>query len=102
MYSTVCEIYVSIHAMDQLVRYSSMSSLLTALSETLKHFHCHLTEFELEEIMDYSEIWYLGLDTNKIEASRRTPHNSGYDDEHGSYIKVRLYIFFTLAISVPY
>ncbi|XP_031420010.1 dual specificity tyrosine-phosphorylation-regulated kinase 4 [Clupea harengus] len=57
-------------------------------TETLKHFHCHLTEFELEEIMDYSEIWYLGLDTNKIEASRRTPHNSGYDDEHGSYIKV--------------
>uniref|UniRef100_A0A8C9R378 dual-specificity kinase n=1 Tax=Scleropages formosus TaxID=113540 RepID=A0A8C9R378_SCLFO len=47
-----------------------------------------LTKYEQEEILDYSEIWYLGLDTKKIEASHGTPQNSGYDDEHGSYIKV--------------
>lgn len=62
----------------------------------LKHFQNQLTEYEREEIMDYSEIWYLGLDTKKIEGSQGSPQNSGYDDEHGSYIKVRYgisYIF---------
>ncbi|KAL0155249.1 hypothetical protein M9458_049512, partial [Cirrhinus mrigala] len=53
----------------------------------LKHFQNQLTEYEREEIMDYSEIWYLGLDTKKIEGSQGSPHNSGYDDEHGSYLK---------------
>ncbi|XP_048113102.1 dual specificity tyrosine-phosphorylation-regulated kinase 4 [Alosa alosa] len=57
-------------------------------TETLKHFHCHLTKFELKEIMDYSEIWYLGLDTKKIEGSHGTSLNSGYDDGHGNYIVV--------------
>ncbi|KAI1888390.1 hypothetical protein AGOR_G00184650 [Albula goreensis] len=57
-------------------------------TEALQNFQDRLTEFEQEEIMDYSEIWYLGLDTKKIEASQGTPQNSGYDDEHGSYIKV--------------
>ncbi|XP_057186193.1 dual specificity tyrosine-phosphorylation-regulated kinase 4 isoform X1 [Triplophysa rosa] len=54
----------------------------------LKHFQNQLTEYEREEIMDYSEIWYLGLDTKKIEGSQGSPQNSGYDDEHGSYMKV--------------
>ncbi|TRY54549.1 hypothetical protein DNTS_033413 [Danionella cerebrum] len=54
----------------------------------LKHFQNQLTEYEREEIMDYSEIWYLGLDTKKIEGSQGSPQNSGYDDEHGSYLKV--------------
>ncbi|KAG7455975.1 hypothetical protein MATL_G00246830 [Megalops atlanticus] len=57
-------------------------------TEALQHFQERLTEFEQEEIMDYSEIWFLGLDTKKIEGSQGTPQNSGYDDEHGSYIKV--------------
>ncbi|XP_051975872.1 dual specificity tyrosine-phosphorylation-regulated kinase 4-like isoform X2 [Xyrauchen texanus] len=55
---------------------------------TLKHFQNQLTEYEREEIIDYSEIWYLGLDTKKIEGSQGSPQNSGYDDEHGNYIKV--------------
>lgn len=42
--------------------------------------------------MDYSEIWYLGLDTKKIEGSQESPQNAGYDDEHGSYLKVRYYM----------
>ncbi|KAM6946485.1 dual specificity tyrosine-phosphorylation-regulated kinase 4 isoform 2-T2 [Aplochiton taeniatus] len=57
-------------------------------TEALKHFVDRLTEVEQEEIMDYSEIWYLGLDSKKIQASVGAPQNSGYDDEHGSYIKV--------------
>ncbi|KAJ8381776.1 hypothetical protein SKAU_G00025540 [Synaphobranchus kaupii] len=57
-------------------------------TEALQNFQERLTEFEQEEITDYSEIWYLGLETKKIEGSQGTPQNSGYDDEHGSYIKV--------------
>uniref|UniRef100_A0AAY4E5J7 dual-specificity kinase n=1 Tax=Denticeps clupeoides TaxID=299321 RepID=A0AAY4E5J7_9TELE len=57
-------------------------------TEALKHFQSRLTEFEQEEIMDYSEIWYMGLESKKIESAIGTPQNSGYDDEHGSYNKV--------------
>ncbi|KAL0968527.1 hypothetical protein UPYG_G00268040 [Umbra pygmaea] len=57
-------------------------------TEALRHFQGRLTEFEQEEIMDYSEIWFLGLETEKIEGSQAIPQNAGYDDEHGSYNKV--------------
>ncbi|XP_055795690.1 dual specificity tyrosine-phosphorylation-regulated kinase 4 isoform X2 [Salvelinus fontinalis] len=57
-------------------------------TEALRHFQGRLTEFEQEEIMDYSEIWFLGLETKKIEGSHGIPQNAGYDDEHGSYNKV--------------
>ncbi|XP_030645401.1 dual specificity tyrosine-phosphorylation-regulated kinase 4 [Chanos chanos] len=57
-------------------------------TDALKHFRDQLTEFEQEEIMDYSEIWYLGLETKKIEGTQGSPQNAGYDDEHGGYIKV--------------
>ncbi|KAJ0069584.1 hypothetical protein NL108_010409, partial [Boleophthalmus pectinirostris] len=57
-------------------------------AEALKNFQERLTEFEQEEIMDYSEIWFLGLGAQKIEGSQGAPQNSGYDDEHGSYIRV--------------
>uniref|UniRef100_A0A3Q2XLH3 dual-specificity kinase n=1 Tax=Hippocampus comes TaxID=109280 RepID=A0A3Q2XLH3_HIPCM len=40
------------------------------------------------EIMDYAEIWFLGLGSQKIEGSRAAPQNCGFDDEHGSYIRV--------------
>ncbi|XP_051807856.1 dual specificity tyrosine-phosphorylation-regulated kinase 4 isoform X6 [Acanthochromis polyacanthus] len=56
--------------------------------EALKNFQDRLTEFEQEEIMDYAEIWFLGLGSQKIEGSQGAPQNSGYDDEHGSYIRV--------------
>ncbi|XP_031160834.1 dual specificity tyrosine-phosphorylation-regulated kinase 4 isoform X1 [Sander lucioperca] len=56
--------------------------------EALKNFQDRLTEFEQEEIMDYAEIWFLGQGSQKIEGSQGTPQNSGYDDEHGSYVRV--------------
>uniref|UniRef100_A0A674DKX3 dual-specificity kinase n=1 Tax=Salmo trutta TaxID=8032 RepID=A0A674DKX3_SALTR len=67
--------------------------LLTGISfpsytEVLKAFKDRLTEHEQEEIMDYSEVWYLGLDAKKMKGSPSLPHNSGYDDESGGYLKV--------------
>ncbi|XP_061826169.1 dual specificity tyrosine-phosphorylation-regulated kinase 4 isoform X1 [Nerophis lumbriciformis] len=54
----------------------------------LNNFQDRLTEFEKDEIMDYAEIWFLGLGCQKIEASQAAPQNGGYDDDHGSYIRV--------------
>uniref|UniRef100_A0A8D3BQU1 dual-specificity kinase n=1 Tax=Scophthalmus maximus TaxID=52904 RepID=A0A8D3BQU1_SCOMX len=62
--------------------------LLLPAAEALKNFQDRLTVFEQEEIMDYAEIWFLGLGSQKIEGSQGTPQNSGYDDEHGSYVRV--------------
>uniref|UniRef100_A0A8D0ASU7 dual-specificity kinase n=1 Tax=Sander lucioperca TaxID=283035 RepID=A0A8D0ASU7_SANLU len=62
--------------------------LLLPVAEALKNFQDRLTEFEQEEIMDYAEIWFLGQGSQKIEGSQGTPQNSGYDDEHGSYVRV--------------
>lgn len=45
--------------------------------------------------MDYTEIWYLGLDTKKIQGCQGSTQNSGYDDEHGSYLKVNSIMAYT-------
>ena len=39
-------------------------------------------------MLDFSQVWYLGLDAKKIEAAQGAAQNNGYDDESGSYIKV--------------
>ncbi|XP_077425334.1 dual specificity tyrosine-phosphorylation-regulated kinase 4 isoform X2 [Vanacampus margaritifer] len=57
-------------------------------TDSTNNFQDRLTEFEKEEIMDYAEIWFLGLGSQKIEGSQAVPQNCGYDDEHGSYIRV--------------
>jgi len=57
-------------------------------AEALNNFQEQLTEFEREEINDYAEIWFLGLGSQKIEGSQGAQQNSGYDDEHGSYVRV--------------
>ncbi|XP_053742478.1 dual specificity tyrosine-phosphorylation-regulated kinase 4 [Synchiropus splendidus] len=59
-----------------------------APTDALKNFQGRLTDFEQEEIMDYAEIWFMGLGSQKIEGSQGAPQNNGYDDEHGSYIRV--------------
>lgn len=59
--------------------------------EALKQFRSKLTAFEQTEILDYPEIWFLGLEAKKIEGVPGGAQNNGYDDENGSYIKVRSY-----------
>ncbi|XP_056138345.1 dual specificity tyrosine-phosphorylation-regulated kinase 4-like [Lampris incognitus] len=57
-------------------------------AEALRAFGHHLTEFEREEILDYSEIWYLGLQSPKINSSKSSPQNNGYDDSQTYYLQV--------------
>nr|XP_022345958.1 dual specificity tyrosine-phosphorylation-regulated kinase 4-like isoform X2 [Crassostrea virginica] len=56
--------------------------------EALKQFRSKLTAFEQTEILDYPEIWFLGLEAKKIEGVPGGAQNNGYDDENGSYIKM--------------
>ncbi|XP_051780395.1 dual specificity tyrosine-phosphorylation-regulated kinase 4 isoform X2 [Erpetoichthys calabaricus] len=57
-------------------------------TEALNHFRSCLTEYEQEEIIDYTEVWFLGQDSEKVEGIPGGGHNCGYDDDHGSYFKV--------------
>ncbi|XP_062471511.1 dual specificity tyrosine-phosphorylation-regulated kinase 4 isoform X2 [Pezoporus occidentalis] len=57
-------------------------------SEALKYFRNHLTVYEQKEILNYTELWFLGLEAKKIEGLPETQNNNCYDDEHGSYLKV--------------
>lgn len=59
------------------------------ITEVLKQYGSRLSDYERQEIEKYPEIWYLGLESCKINAKPGTPLNCGYDDENGSYNKVR-------------
>lgn len=43
----------------------------------MKHFKDRLTTFEQAEILDYPEIWYLGLEGKKIEGVPGATMNNG-------------------------
>ncbi|XP_005989339.2 dual specificity tyrosine-phosphorylation-regulated kinase 4 isoform X2 [Latimeria chalumnae] len=57
-------------------------------TDVLKFYKSRLTEYEQEEVLNYAEVWFYGLDAKKINGVPGAQHNSGYDDEQGSYIKV--------------
>ncbi|XP_017274339.1 dual specificity tyrosine-phosphorylation-regulated kinase 4 isoform X3 [Kryptolebias marmoratus] len=57
-------------------------------TEALNNFKERMTEFEQEEVNDYAEVWFLGLGSQKIQGSQGSAQNNGYDDEHGSYVRV--------------
>ena len=48
-----------------------------------------MTTYEQSEILDYPDIWFLGLEGKKIHGVQGAAQNGGYDDENGSYVKVR-------------
>lgn len=58
------------------------------MTEVLKQYGGRLSDYEKQEIEKYPEVWFLGLESTKINAKPGTPLNSGYDDENGSYNKV--------------
>ncbi|CAF4466366.1 unnamed protein product [Rotaria sp. Silwood2] len=58
--------------------------LLFFIPEALTYYGDKLTEFEKTEIFDYNEIYFLGLEAEKISATSV----KDYDDENGSYMKM--------------
>ncbi|XP_047042223.1 dual specificity tyrosine-phosphorylation-regulated kinase 2-like [Helicoverpa zea] len=56
-------------------------------AEALKLYGDRLSEWERNEVRKYPEIWFLGLEANKVQARANLPNNCGFDDENGSYNK---------------
>jgi len=44
-----------------------------------------MTQYERNEIQEYKEIYFMGLDAEKISGSPMLSHNYGFDDERGDY-----------------
>ncbi|XP_024084693.1 dual specificity tyrosine-phosphorylation-regulated kinase 4-like isoform X3 [Cimex lectularius] len=57
-------------------------------NEALKYYGSRLTPYERIEILNFGEIWYLGLGACKIKGDKTADRNGGYDDENGSYRKI--------------
>jgi len=47
-----------------------------------------LSAYEVDEIQNYSKIWFLGVEADKVKAVTGAALNNGFDDQHGSYTKV--------------
>ncbi|XP_068957540.1 dual specificity tyrosine-phosphorylation-regulated kinase 4 [Petaurus breviceps papuanus] len=60
---------------------------LTA-SEALKYFKNQLSVYEQNEVLGYTELWFLGLEAQKLDVLPEKHSKTSFDDEHGSYIKV--------------
>ncbi|GAB6028287.1 hypothetical protein CHUAL_002465 [Chamberlinius hualienensis] len=58
-------------------------------TEAIKYYGSSLTEYEVKEIHQFSEIWFVGQDAKKIDGEEGALQNGGYDDENGSYNKVQ-------------
>jgi len=54
-------------------------------AQALKRYLSKMTPYEQGEILDYSNIYFLGLESDKIKALPYAPNNHGYDDERGDY-----------------
>ena len=60
------------------------------LSGALQNYRSLLTSLEQDEILNFSNIWYLGLNAKKREAIGGASPNNGYDDNRGAYVKVKI------------
>ncbi|KAL3319901.1 Dual specificity tyrosine-phosphorylation-regulated kinase [Cichlidogyrus casuarinus] len=60
-----------------------------AARDAIRAFGQKLSTHEQSEILNYgTEIWFLGLEARKVEAST-SAQNNGYDDDHGGYMYVK-------------
>lgn len=69
-------------------RFSSSSSARPkALTpeQAVKLYSNKLTPYELQEVHNYPQIYFVGPSAKKRQAVPGTPQNSGYDDESGGY-----------------
>ncbi|CAI2386468.1 unnamed protein product [Moneuplotes crassus] len=54
-------------------------------SQALKFYRKEMSEHEMGEILDFKTIYYLGQNSDKIQASVLKSPNYGYDDKNGDY-----------------
>ena len=56
--------------------------------QAVKEYGHKMTAYERKEIIEFPEVWYLGLEAKKVEGVPGGQQNCGYDDENGSYVKM--------------
>ena len=54
-------------------------------ARALKLFISNLTDYEKGEILDYKQVYFLGIGSKKIRGNPLNSYNQGYDDERGDY-----------------
>lgn len=54
-------------------------------AKALKFFMNELTDYEKGEILDYKNVYFLGIKADKIKGSPAHHYNCGFDDERGDY-----------------
>jgi dual specificity tyrosine-phosphorylation-regulated kinase 2/3/4 len=53
--------------------------------KALKLFMNQLSNYERGEILDYQDIYFLGLTSEKVHGSPKEEFNYGFDDDKGDY-----------------
>ncbi|XP_061060644.1 dual specificity tyrosine-phosphorylation-regulated kinase 4 isoform X1 [Eubalaena glacialis] len=57
-------------------------------AEALKFFKNQLSSYEQSEVLGYTELWFLGLEAEKLHMAPDKFSKTSFDDKHGSYMKV--------------
>lgn len=57
-------------------------------TEALRFFRKQLSSYEQREVLGYTELWFLGLEAEKLHVAPEKSSKMSFDDEHGSYLKV--------------
>nr|XP_003463348.2 dual specificity tyrosine-phosphorylation-regulated kinase 4 [Cavia porcellus] len=56
--------------------------------KALRCYKNRLSLYEQSEILGYTELWFLGLEAEKLNVDPQKFSKTSFDDEHGSYMKV--------------
>ncbi|XP_063093651.1 dual specificity tyrosine-phosphorylation-regulated kinase 4 [Cavia porcellus] len=69
-------------------RKSKSSRRPLTVAEALRCYKNRLSLYEQSEILGYTELWFLGLEAEKLNVDPQKFSKTSFDDEHGSYMKV--------------
>lgn len=56
-----------------------------SISAVMRNFREYISDYEIGEILEYRDIYTIGMKANKINESKRRTENYGYDDENFNY-----------------
>ncbi len=65
--------------MDEVVKFPMKPS------KALKLFLNQLSDYEKGEMLDYQEVYFLGLQAQKIHGTPKNEFNYGFDDDKGDF-----------------
>lgn len=57
-------------------------------AEAIRTCGAQLSSFEVREILDFPEVYFVGRTDKKIQAKVNGTNNYGYDEDSGDYILV--------------